>query len=69
MQSARLTPWTGRAKVCCWRSPRSASPRAWTRRGAIIHRYSYFFAGVDKLGYLRALLNGGAFLPAFYLLW
>src|SRR6185437_716815 len=42
---------------------------AWTlARGAVIHRYPYFFADVGKLGYPRALLNGAAFLFAFWLL-
>ena len=36
--------------------------------GAAAHRYPYFFADVDKLGYPRALLNGAGFLAAFYLL-
>src|ERR1700744_6166090 len=36
--------------------------------GAVVHTYPYFFADVNKLGYPRALLNGGAFLAAFYLL-
>lgn len=37
-------------------------------RGAAIHRYPYFFADVDKLGYPRALTNGAAFLAVFYVL-
>lgn len=37
-------------------------------RGAAIHRYPYFFADVDKLGYPRALLNGAGFLAAFWVL-
>ena len=37
-------------------------------RGAVIHRYPYFFADVDKLGYPRTLLNGAVFLAVFYLL-
>ena len=37
-------------------------------RGAAIHRYPYFFADADKLGYPRAVLNGTGFLLAFYLL-
>ena len=37
-------------------------------RGAAIHRYPYFFADADKLGYPRALTNGAGFLLAFYLL-
>ena len=37
-------------------------------RGAVMHRYPYFFADVDKLGYPRTLLNGAAFLLVFYLL-
>ena len=42
---------------------------AWTlARGAVIHRYPYFFADADKLGYPRTLLNGAAFLLVFYLL-
>jgi hypothetical protein len=42
---------------------------AWTlARGAVIHRYPYFFANADKLGYPRTLLNGVGFLTAFYLL-
>lgn len=36
-------------------------------RGAAMHRYPYFFADVDKLGYPHALLNGAAFLMVFYL--
>lgn len=35
-------------------------------RGAVVHRYPYFFADVDKLGYPHALLNGAGFLAAFY---
>ena len=37
-------------------------------RGAMTHRYPYFFANVDKLGYPHALFNGALFLAAFYLL-
>ena len=37
-------------------------------RGALIHRYPYFFADADKLGYPRALLNGVLFLLGFWLL-
>ena len=37
-------------------------------RGAVIHRYPYFFADVDKLGYPRALTTGVWFLGAFYAL-
>ena len=37
-------------------------------RGAVIHRYPYFFADIDKLGYPHALLNGAAFLAVFYAL-
>jgi len=57
-----------------WREPLAwlAYPAlyiAWTlARGAAIHRYPYFFADVDKLGYPRALLNGVGFLLAFWLL-
>ena len=41
----------------------------WTLiRGAVMHRYPYFFADVDKLGYPQALLNGAGFLAVFYLL-
>ena len=37
--------------------------------GAVIHHYPYFFADADRLGYLRALMNGAvAFLMVFYLL-
>lgn len=40
---------------------------AWTlAHGAATHRYPYFFADVDKLGYPHALLNGAGFLLAFY---
>lgn len=42
---------------------------AWTlARGAAIHRYPYFFADADKLGYPRVLTNGALFLLAFYVL-
>lgn len=42
---------------------------AWTlARGAVIHRYPYFFADADKLGYPHALANAAGFLAAFYLL-
>jgi hypothetical protein len=57
-----------------WRAPLAwlAYPAlyiAWTlARGAVIHRYPYFFADSDKLGYPRALLNGAGFLGAFWLL-
>jgi hypothetical protein len=37
-------------------------------RGAMIHKYPYFFADVDALGYPRALFNGGLFLLGFWLL-
>jgi hypothetical protein len=37
-------------------------------RGAVMHRYPYFFADVDKLGYPRTVLNGVVFLLVFYLL-
>jgi hypothetical protein len=37
-------------------------------RGAVVHRYPYFFADVDKLGYPHALLNGAGFLAVFYAL-
>jgi hypothetical protein len=37
-------------------------------RGAVMHRYPYFFADVDKLGYPRALLTALWFLAAFYVL-
>jgi hypothetical protein len=57
-----------------WRAPLAwlAYPAlyiAWTlARGAVVHRYPYFFADVDKLGYPRALLNGAGFLVVFYVL-
>jgi hypothetical protein len=57
-----------------WRQPLAwliypAVYMAWTLiRGAAIHRYPYFFADVDKLGYPHVLLNGVGFLVAFYLL-
>lgn len=57
-----------------WREPLlwlayPAAYIAWTlARGAAIHRYPYFFADADKLGYPHALMNGAAFLLAFYLL-
>jgi hypothetical protein len=57
-----------------WREPLAwliypAAYIAWTLiRGAAIHRYPYFFADVDKLGYPRALVNGAGFLAAFWLL-
>jgi hypothetical protein len=37
-------------------------------RGAVVHRYPYFFADVDRQGYPRTLLTGAEFLAAFYLL-
>jgi hypothetical protein len=37
-------------------------------RGALIHRYPYFFVDVDRLGYPQALLNGVLFLVGFWLL-
>jgi hypothetical protein len=37
-------------------------------RGALIHRYPYFFADVDKLGYSRALATAAWFLATFYVL-
>jgi hypothetical protein len=37
-------------------------------RGAVIHRYPYFFADVDKLGYPRALDTAAWFLATFYVL-
>lgn len=37
-------------------------------RGAVMHRYPYFFADVDKLGYPRALATAGWFLATFYAL-
>jgi hypothetical protein len=37
-------------------------------RGAVIHRYPYFFADVDKLGYPRALATAAWFLATFYVL-
>jgi hypothetical protein len=57
-----------------WREPLAwtlypAAYIAWTlARGAVIHRYPYFFADVDKLGYPRTLANGAGFLAAFYAL-
>jgi hypothetical protein len=57
-----------------WRAPLAwlvypAAYIAWTlARGAAIHRYPYFFADADRLGYPRALLNGAGFLAAFWLL-
>lgn len=40
---------------------------AWTLvRGAVQHRYPYFFADAEKLGYPHALLNGALFLAVFY---
>jgi len=57
-----------------WRQPLAwlAYPAVyvlWTlARGAVIHRYPYFFADVGKLGYSRALMNGAGFLAVFYLL-
>jgi len=57
-----------------WREPVAwivypALYMAWIlARGAVLHRYPYFFADVDKLGYPRALLNGAGFLAVFYLL-
>ncbi len=41
----------------------------WTlERGALTHRYPYFFADADRLGYPRALMNAAVFLVVFYLL-
>jgi hypothetical protein len=37
-------------------------------RGAVIHRYPYFFADADKLGYPRALATAFWFLATFYVL-
>ena len=37
-------------------------------RGALIHRYPYFFANPDALGYPRALFNAVLFLSGFWLL-
>jgi hypothetical protein len=37
-------------------------------RGAVIHRYPYFFADVNKQGYPRTLLTGVWFLATFYVL-
>ena len=37
-------------------------------RGAVIHRYPYFFADVNKQGYPATLLTGLLFLGAFYAL-
>ena len=37
-------------------------------RGAAVHRYPYFFADVDKLGYPRALATAAGFLASFYIL-
>lgn len=57
-----------------WRQPLAwlaypAAYMAWTlARGALIHRYPYFFADVDKLGYARVVVNGAIFLAVFYLL-
>ena len=57
-----------------WRQPLAwlaypAAYIAWTLlRGVAIHHYPYFFADVSKLGYPRTLLNGAAFLFAFWLL-
>jgi hypothetical protein len=57
-----------------WREPLAwliypAAYIAWTLvRGAMIHRYPYFFADVNKLGYPHALANGAAFLVVFWLL-
>lgn len=57
-----------------WRAPLAwliypAAYIAWIlAHGAVAHRYPYFFADADKLGYPRALLNGAGFLAAFYVL-
>jgi hypothetical protein len=57
-----------------WRQPLGwliypALYMAWTlARGAVIHRYPYFFANAGKLGYPRTLLNGVGFLAAFWVL-
>jgi hypothetical protein len=57
-----------------WRQPLvwtlyPAAYIAWTlARGAVLHRYPYFFADADKLGYPRTLLNGAGFMAVFYLL-
>ena len=57
-----------------WREPLAwlAYPAAYIiwvlARGAVVHRYPYFFADVDKLGYPRTILNGAVFLLVFYLL-
>jgi len=69
-----LVLWAGftRKATLRWRQPLDwtvypAVYIAWTlARGAVIHRYPYFFADVDKLGYPRAILNGAGFLAAFY---
>ena len=37
-------------------------------RGTLIHRYPYFFANVDSLGWPRAILNAVLFLAVFWLL-
>ena len=37
-------------------------------RGALIHRYPYYFANAGALGYPRALFNGALFLLGFWLL-
>lgn len=61
-------------RVLGWREPVAwlafpAAYIAWTLgRGAAIHRYPYFFADADKLGYPHALMNAGAFLLGFWLL-
>jgi hypothetical protein len=40
---------------------------AWTlARGAVLHRYPYFFVDVDKLGYPRVLVTALWFLATFY---
>ena len=57
-----------------WREPLAwtvypALYMAWIlARGAVIHRYPYFFADVDKLGYPRALTTALWFLATFYVL-
>jgi hypothetical protein len=42
---------------------------AWTlARGAVIHRYPYFFTDVDKLGYPGVFATAAWFLATFYVL-
>jgi hypothetical protein len=55
-----------------WREPLGwlvypALYMAWIlARGAVIHRYPYFFADADKLGYPRALTTALWFIATFY---